>query len=443
MLNKAIPTFIINLKIRTDRKNHILEEFTNRAEFDVTILEAVENKNGAVGLWKSILKCVEYGVAQGQDYILVCEDDHQFTEHYNKEYLYVCIEEAQQRNVDVLNGGVSWVCDILKISENLYYPLKFSGTQFIVIFKKFFSKLLLADFNETDSADYKMSWLSKNIYFVYPFLSVQKEFGYSDATTKNNGTNRVEELFRNTESNVAAIAQVYKHYNDIKYEPVTDIDYDSMTIPTYIIAQSESPSMMERIKSQFKSRDEFQTVIITPVKQSTEELALWLSIRSIVQIAIDSDDDLIIVCKDYHEFTAEYSKYALLKNIIEAHELGCDYLIGGTKRLDFVVPISSQRYWINIFSSAGLIVLYRKFFRKILDEPYDESINTDLKLSQMTSHKMVMYPFISKTSSFNLMEDGTNNTASGSFDHIFNQTKMKLDIINSLAVEHEAYCIKH
>lgn len=441
MLDTTIATFIINLKIRTDRRYHILKEFANRTEFDVKLVEAVEDKTGAVGLWKSILKCIACGITQGKDYILICEDDHQFTEHYNKKHLYDCISEAQLKDADMLSGGVSWSSDILKISENLFYPQKFSGTQFIIIFKKFFSTILSADFNETDSADYKMSSLSKRIFFAYPFLSVQKEFGYSDATNKNNGTNRVEDLFKKNERKVAVINHICEYYKGFKYQPFIDMDYEAITIPTYIIRHPESYISRDHIDSQFKCRNEFKTTSISLGRQTIKGLGLWRCIRKIIKIAIDSDDDVIVICNDDHEFTDEYCKKNLLKNIVEAHQQGCDCLIGGSNRFDFVVPISSQRYWINNFSSTGFIVLYRKFFQKILDEPYDENINTDLKLSQMTSHKMILYPFIAKQRDFeflNISENDKTNTTS-IVDNMFNQTKMKLNNIHQLALDHNVF----
>ena len=50
----AIPTYVINLKDRIDRKVHIVEEFRGRSEFSVSIMDAFKHNNGAVGLWLTI-----------------------------------------------------------------------------------------------------------------------------------------------------------------------------------------------------------------------------------------------------------------------------------------------------------------------------------------------------------------------------------------------------
>lgn len=56
---KPIPTFVINLEKRTERKQHILEQFKNRYEFDIRIFKAIENENGAFGLWQTIVDIVK------------------------------------------------------------------------------------------------------------------------------------------------------------------------------------------------------------------------------------------------------------------------------------------------------------------------------------------------------------------------------------------------
>jgi len=55
-MNYLLPVsaFIINLKSRTDRKKHIINEFEDRDEFKINIVEACEHENGAIGLWNSI-----------------------------------------------------------------------------------------------------------------------------------------------------------------------------------------------------------------------------------------------------------------------------------------------------------------------------------------------------------------------------------------------------
>ena len=49
-----IPTYVVNLKHRIDRKDHSISEFAGREEFDLQIITAIEHERGAMGLWQTI-----------------------------------------------------------------------------------------------------------------------------------------------------------------------------------------------------------------------------------------------------------------------------------------------------------------------------------------------------------------------------------------------------
>ena len=68
-MNYLLPlsTFIINLKVRTDRKENTLKEFADRDEFKLTIVEACEHENGAIGLWNSITYILR-NLVQGENH---------------------------------------------------------------------------------------------------------------------------------------------------------------------------------------------------------------------------------------------------------------------------------------------------------------------------------------------------------------------------------------
>jgi glycosyl transferase family 25 len=92
-----IPVFAINLMSRPDRKRHILRQFYQKEEFDLNIVNAFHHFNGAFGLWKSITHILQNLVNPENEYVIICEDDHQFTKEYNKDYLFKCIGEAKKK----------------------------------------------------------------------------------------------------------------------------------------------------------------------------------------------------------------------------------------------------------------------------------------------------------------------------------------------------------
>lgn len=213
-----IPTYIINLKDRSERKKHILTEFDGREEFDVTIVDACEHSIGAIGLWNSIVKIIHTAIDQDNDVIIICEDDHYFTEDYSKEYLIENILNAHKQGADILSGGIGGFGYAVPTAKNRYWVDWFWCTQFIVIYKKFFQKILNYDFKVDDTADGVISQLSNNIMTLYPFISKQKEFGYSDITQGNkDNPNLISQHFQRADSYLSAIHNVSKFYNYPNY----------------------------------------------------------------------------------------------------------------------------------------------------------------------------------------------------------------------------------
>ncbi len=62
---KAIPTHVINLTSRTDRKTHIEKEFYNRDEFDVRIEPAIRHEVGVIGFWETMKKIISNASEMG------------------------------------------------------------------------------------------------------------------------------------------------------------------------------------------------------------------------------------------------------------------------------------------------------------------------------------------------------------------------------------------
>ncbi len=98
-----IKTFIINLKNRPDRKKNIITEFSDRHEFELEIIEPEAHAVPAVSLWNTLKHVIEEN--SNREFVIVCEDDHIFTQKYSKEILFNCIKEANNRKADILSGG--------------------------------------------------------------------------------------------------------------------------------------------------------------------------------------------------------------------------------------------------------------------------------------------------------------------------------------------------
>ena len=208
---QALPTYIVNLPQRTDRREYILQQFENRDEFSITLVEACVHKIGAVGLWNSINNIIDVAIAKDEEIIVICEDDHQFTQDYNKEYLFNNIKEACNKGVDLFLGGIGGCTYAMPVAKNRFWVERFICTQFTVIHKDFFGAIKEEMFTDQDAADDKLSSMTINKMVIYPFVSTQKEFGYSDVS-KDANRPPVTGLFEAASSFLEKIQKIYTFY---------------------------------------------------------------------------------------------------------------------------------------------------------------------------------------------------------------------------------------
>jgi hypothetical protein len=397
---KYIPLYIINLKSRADRKEHILKEFAGLNEFRVTIVDAFEHKKGAIGLWNSIAHILQNLLKEDDDFMIICEDDHQFTEHYSREHLVTCIGEAEKKGSDILSGGVSWHNSAVQAGNHIYWTEKFTGLQFTVIFRKFYSKILKADFGDTDAADFKICSLTDEKYFVYPFISTQKEFGYSDVTPKNNLSGRVCELFKKSESNVSTLNEVYRFYGKNRNQKVEiESTAGGVCITTYVV-KSSSNSIESYSEANFSDKPEFSPAISeTNIDDPSGNWRNFTVLKKIIANAFSDDEDVIIICDEQHQFSSCYSSKYLITNIIEAYEQGADILFGGGEDFGHVVPVSANRFWVGSVKHPHFIVVFKTGLLKLMEMPDDGAVSSEDILSEFSSNKMLLCPFISVTNS--------------------------------------------
>lgn len=94
------------MRERVERKQHITKEFDNKEEFELNWVEASAHPIGAVGLWNSMIKIIKMAKEKGDDIIVICEDDHYFTENYSPKLLFKEVTEAYIQGAEVLSGGI-------------------------------------------------------------------------------------------------------------------------------------------------------------------------------------------------------------------------------------------------------------------------------------------------------------------------------------------------
>ncbi len=398
-MKNIIPTRIINLKHRTDRREHIEKEFAGRAEFSIEVIEACEHHIGAIGLWQSICGIISTASQKDWPYVLICEDDHQFTTEYSPDYLLDCITECETEGGDVLLGAVSWFDSALPVNDKLYWVARFTGTQFMIIYRKFYEKILSADFGVGDNADYKIAALTTGKYFMSKPVSTQIYFGYSDVTARNAQEGRLEELFSDSVNGIDMLDIVSNYYqkeiNDVQ-KKIPDYDLSQICLPVFIITQPETNR--DRIIQEFSRKPEFEVFFIeTGKKDECTNIDRWEGIREAARTGKERDEDLIIICNDNHIFTTDYSKEYLFDHIIKAHYQGIDLLLTGCRSFYRAIPVAPSRYWVAGGTAAPFLVLFKKFYDKLLEESFDENVKPAELINELTFNKMLIYPFISSS----------------------------------------------
>lgn len=390
-----IQTIVVNLKKRTDRKAHIIKEFEGRSGFRVTIAAATEDAIGARGLWQTLQRIIRT-YAEQEEYIIICEDDHRFTCNYTPELLASAIRDALANNADVLSGGPSWFNSALQVSPHIYWTEKYSGLQFTVIFKKAFPKILAAQLNDNEAVDFKICSLTDNKFFIHPFISVQKEFGYSDVTTKNNVCGRVDELFKTSDANVLMLKDITAYY--AKYTgamPPDEMTTQGFSITTYVV-HATNGDIEQYIDTHFSDKPELTPVVVSPGdNRSFHSLSSAAVLKDIIAMAASNEEDVIIICDDFHRFSPAYSGNYLIRNILEAHEQGADILFGGGNDFGLVVPVAENRFWTGSVAGPQFIVVFKPAFSKLLAYADDPITTREDSLSAFSSNKMVICPFVS------------------------------------------------
>ncbi len=386
-----LPIFIVNLPERGDRYLHTISEFRRNPHFNVKIINPIKNQKPAYSLWLTLKQITTDAMNDGEDFIIFCEDDHVFTDHYSFDFLTNCIKQASYLEADVLLGGISWFSGSIPISTDLFWVERFSGTQFVILFKKFYTTILQSSFDVSDTADRLISKLSGRKLVIHPFISKQKEFGYSDVTPLNNNSNRVETLFNLTEKKLSTLKTAWSYNRSVPSGINYPIDSSTVLLPLHLITKKRSHSS-HSLLSIFEKYSEFDSEII---EMDNERMELWAYIRKSVEKAIINEDDFIIFCRENHSFTEAYTCDFFINSIVQAYVRRAEILFGGVDGFISPVRINQNLYWIDRFFSSQFFVILKDGFKKILSYDFRPRDNVNLILSALFVNKLVMCPFIS------------------------------------------------
>ena len=107
-------TIFINLDHRTDRLDHVLEEF-KKLNITGERFKAIKTQSGNIGCSLSHIRCLEIAKERGYPFVFICEDDIQFT----NPTLFI---ENLTKFYNLYKNGFQW--DVLIVGGNTCPPFQ-------------------------------------------------------------------------------------------------------------------------------------------------------------------------------------------------------------------------------------------------------------------------------------------------------------------------------
>ncbi|MFD1769772.1 hypothetical protein [Sphingobacterium suaedae] len=215
-MNQGITTYVLNLKKRKERLKHIKAQFSGKGEFSVRYVNAIEDEIGVLGLWKTIVHVITLAKEDDEELIILCEDDHIFTEHYRSEMLFKAIRDGRAIGAELIIGGTTGGFNhAIPVSDNLVWVDAYLSNQLLIIYRSLFDKILqVRDFDAKANVDNTLSMLSAHKFAIVPYISVQENFNYSDVTFYNNlFPSEVAQRFRWAEMKLVETQKIYHMYH--------------------------------------------------------------------------------------------------------------------------------------------------------------------------------------------------------------------------------------
>lgn len=328
-----------NLVERADRRAHVLNEFKARDEFKLVVVTAIRDIAPSVGIWATIKSIVSQDIVQTLPFFIFCEDDHTFTPNYELNHLKNAIVEAVKFNADIILGGVSSVRRPLQVSESLFLVESFTGLQFVVVFRKFYSLISKSEIIPGIATDHYLSLLSRRKFVIVPFISKQKEFGYSDVTANNNEKGFVDRLFVTTENKLQMLMFIHKFY----LNKISKLEKKSTNV---VLSQ--------------KSRFAIGNYLV--VEYVDNDKVLYYEIGSV----------------DKCDF--KVSSFAF--EVVLAFKIGCRVLVVETLSVESLVHINGPLFWINNYSGCRRLIVSEDIFSTIARNIHKiESLDSLIKYS--------------------------------------------------------------
>lgn len=137
-----IPTYIFSGEGMNVFPQQVEEVWSCHPEFQTVRVQEPLQARSFARTWRVIVQIVQTALEKDDEIILLCEDDLRFTEDYSTKELFNAILEAYKYRADILLGGIGEYDLLYPLSERLYWSDRFSGMQFILLFRNIYRPII-------------------------------------------------------------------------------------------------------------------------------------------------------------------------------------------------------------------------------------------------------------------------------------------------------------
>lgn len=171
-------SYIINLKYRKDRYNHIMEEVKKLPFVVPHVIEACESEVRWEACFNSHKKCIGQAKDSNLDSILILEDDAVFTNDSFKT-LKKALEEIKYLDWDMLFLGANLQSEATNVSKHLIKITGAFAAHAYIVNKKMYDTILNFQYNKEIDVCYDKLMKTHNIFMCNPIIAYQLP-SYSD-----------------------------------------------------------------------------------------------------------------------------------------------------------------------------------------------------------------------------------------------------------------------
>ncbi|WP_300601927.1 hypothetical protein [Niabella sp.] len=435
-MKKRIDTYLVNRNTWNKSQSPPKMALSNQEVFALRREYSISDTNNADRLWAILKDISKDALYNESDCILYCESDVIFSEAFSGELFEGIIKKGKTLNAELVIFGACWLLNAFPAGENLFWVDKCDDLHFAIFYKPLLAKIYKTSTYQGNNVYYFLSELTSRKFIAHPYITKPKENLHICSHLNISSKQDIHDLYLKSSQRLQYISEIYHHFSESNatIDKKSDAIIPEIQIPVYVMNLPERTERKSHIINEFSKREEFELNFIEACRHEIGALGHWLSIRKIVEAAVTKEEDVIIICEDDHIFTPEYKKEYLIKNIVEAYLSNTDFLLGGVSKADMITPISENRYWVRFFLSTQFVIVYKRFFDKILNEPFDEKIVADVRLSCMSNNKAVLYPFISTQKDFGYSDiTAIHNSEKDLVSSMFQESELAFSRVHSAA----------